>query len=125
MWQADPGQIGVEFSDTLIIGLPPSENPGSDQLIRRMLKEAATGQSNPNAQYQAVPQFVDITDQSRIYILRMTIGACWHYLREMRTAERSYNEWNRIGSHSVHIFSRSVVSKMSRLIPEQPKVKVH
>jgi hypothetical protein len=125
MWQADPGQIGVEFSDTLIIGLPRSENSGNNQLIRRMLGDAAIGQINPNAQYRAVPQMVDITDQSRIYILRMTIGACWHYLREMRTAERSYNEWNRIGSHSVHIFSRSAVSKMSRLIPEQPKVKVH
>jgi hypothetical protein len=117
MWQADPGQINVGFNDTMIIGLPRTTDPDDYQLMRKTLEDAGARQINSNGQYRAVAQLVDVSDLSRVYVLRLTVGACWDYLREMRQAERSYLEWNKQGAHSVHIFNAATVAAMPSLFP--------
>ncbi|MGV2340715.1 MAG UNVERIFIED_CONTAM: hypothetical protein LVR18_44275 [Planctomycetaceae bacterium] len=117
MWQAECGLVNQEFSDSMIIGLPRGTSPGAYERVCKQLMAAATQQINPNGQYRAVAQIVETTDQHRIYVIRNTVGACWFYLPELVKAKRSYDEWNRMGGHSVHIFNHATVQKFESVIP--------
>lgn len=117
MWQAECGLVNQEFSDSMIIGLPRGTSPGAYERVCKQLMAAATQQINPNGQYRAVAQIVETTDQHRVYVIRNTVGACWFYLPELVKAKRSYDEWNRMGGHSVHIFNHATVQKFESVIP--------
>ena len=117
LWRAESGQLNTEYSDTMVIGLPAAIRPEDRKLVADELLSAAQRQVNPNGQYRATAQIVETTDNNRVYVVRNTVGACWHYLTEVRRCEAAYREWQEIGGHSVHIFNKETVSRLPSLLP--------
>ena len=118
LWKADSGQLSTEFADTMIVGIPASQDAGNRQTVCASLIEAATRRINPNGQYNGEAMHVMSSDPHRIYIIRRTQGACLYYLPEVRECEAAYREWKAIGGHSVHIFNDELVAKMPSLLPD-------
>ena len=120
-WQAESGVNGIEFADTLIVGAPKgSVETERDLVMDHMMSLAST--INTDAQYRSTPKTVVSGDHQRIYCIRRTSNAAFHYLDEIKDCEAAYREWTEGGGHPVHIFGADAVSKMPALLP-QPKPK--
>lgn len=117
MWEAESGQLSTGFSETLLIGIPRSHADSKHALVKSAVLGAATRCVNPDGQYNSEPCPVEISDPHRIYVIRMTQGACFHYLPEVAACKNAYDEWNRIGGHTVHTFNDRIVSRFDGLLP--------
>ncbi|MCA9037688.1 MAG: hypothetical protein KDA91_21290 [Planctomycetaceae bacterium] len=117
MWDAESGQLSTEFSETLIIGIPRCPAEGKHAAVKAAVLAAATRSVNPNGQYNSEPCAVTISDPHTIYVIRMTQGGCFHYLPEVAACKDAYDEWNRIGGHTVHTFNAGIVSRFPDLLP--------
>lgn len=119
LWTAESGQLGLEFSDSLMIGLPASGSRDNYQTVREAIEALGPQSARANGQYSGTVTFVDTGDLTRVYAIRRVSGACYHYLSEVRRAKLAYDQWNRMGGHSVHIFNSGIVAKMPSLIPTE------
>lgn len=117
MWVAESGQLGVEFSDRILIGLPAADVPENRERVEQAIRSLSKSRSRANGQYSGEIQIVKTADRARVYGIRRTAGACWWYLPEIQTASRAYRAWYDQGGHSVHIFNPGLVAKMGSLLP--------
>ena len=117
MWVAESGQLGVEFSDRILIGLPAADVPENRELVEQAIRSLSKSRAHANGQYSGEIQIVKTADRARVYGIRRTAGACWYYLPEIRQAKRAYDAWLEQGGHSVHIFNPRLVAKMGTLLP--------
>jgi hypothetical protein len=117
LWRAESGQIGVEFADTMIIGIPESSVTVKRDRVAKALMDAATHRIHPNGQYNGSASQVTSGDAHRIYVIRRTHGACLHYLPEVKECQSAVDQWNRSGGHPVHIFNTGIVANMPGIIP--------
>ena len=118
LWRAESGQLGVEFADTMIVGLPESDVSVKRELVAGVLKDVASHRIHANGQYNGRACQVTSGDMHRIYIIRRTQGACLHYLPEVLDCQVAYEQWNKMGGHSVHIFNAETVSRMPSILPK-------
>lgn len=117
LWRAESGQVGVEFADTMIVGLPESSVSIKRERVADALMEAATHRIHPNGQYNGSATQVTSGDVHRIYVIRRTHGGCLHYLPEVIECQSAFDQWTRTGGHPVHIFNSDTVLRMPAIIP--------
>ena len=117
MWRAESGQNGVEFSDTMLIGIPESSSGSKHKAVVDALLGAASHRIHADGQYNGSVGHVTSGDRHRIYVIRRSHGACLHYLPEVTKARADYDQWLRSGGHPVHIFNPQTVMKMQPILP--------
>lgn len=118
MWgRAEPGRLGMRFSDTVIVGVPESENSANQSSVSSLLTEIASGRSNADTRYNGSTSQVTSGDKRRICVVRRVHGGCFHYLPEVDQCRRAYDKWLADGGHSVHIIDDARVAKLPSLFP--------
>lgn len=117
MWQADSGQAGVTFADSLMIAIPKGSSRSAQAELRDALSSVARRELHPNAQYGCSIKFVETDDTQRITAVRTTHGACFHYLPSVHKLEAARARWLRSGGHSLSIFNDAISQRLETLVP--------
>lgn len=118
LWRADPGVMGVKFSDVVVIGLPKSSTQDVRNLVGARLHELQPV-LNADERYQGQSHQFDTDDALRIYAIRLSHGGLPYYLSAWEELRREYQGWMRKGAHPVHVLPRSVVDQMPALEPAE------
>ncbi|MBL8889811.1 MAG: hypothetical protein JNL67_07510 [Planctomycetaceae bacterium] len=118
LWSAESGQVGVEYCDQVLIGLPAANVPHNREIVVNAIRNIGSRRIHADGQYNGEIQIVTTGDLRRVYGIRRTSGASWYYLNEIREAKQCYDSWNESGRPSVHIFNAELVAKMGTLLPK-------
>ncbi|TWT40854.1 Tubulin-like protein [Thalassoglobus neptunius] len=118
MWgAAEPGRLGMQFSDALIVGIPTAENPAHRDRVSQTLSAIAEGHANADPRYHGSTSHEISGDKTRIFVVRRVHGACFHYLPEVEKCRQAYDRWYQEGGHSVHVFNQQTIAQMGSLFP--------
>lgn len=118
LWVSEAGHLAVTYSDMLLVGLPSSLDPERKKLVESAIHGIDPSRFRADGQYNEKLSLVETGDNSRLYVIRRTTGALWHYMPEIHKAKEYQRAWESMGGHSTSIFNKRIVAKFESLVPE-------
>ena len=116
MMQAELPQLGMHFTDTIVLGLPAAISPESQVILKHMVDQAIS-EAVPNAVYRAEVTVVETQLTDRIVCLRRSHGARANYLVAHDVYRRAYQRWHEEGQHPIDLFNERIRAHFSSLEP--------